>query len=100
MKSDVESSSNRILTQNPCLKPTVEFVKEKNCGYIYDEENASIQVVNGTALSILELCDGTHTLSEIITILSNIFSEVPKKKLQEDVTAFMIDLTKRDLVIF
>jgi len=85
---------------NLSLNPKVKLIKEGDHGYLYDHENVCVQVANRTALHILELCDDEHSVNDIIEDLAMLFPDVPKSKLEKDVTHFIADLIKEGVVVF
>ena len=85
---------------NLALNLGVKLVKEGNHGYLYDHENARVQIANKTALRILELCDNSHSIRDIIEDLSELYPDIPHSKLEKDVTHFVTDLIKKGVVVF
>lgn len=55
---------------------------------VYSNQNVDIIPMNSTGILILSLCDGTHTVSEIIEIVSNYY-KVSKVKIQKDIAEFI-----------
>ena len=81
------------------LNPTVQLVKEGEHGYLYDYENANVQVANSTALLVLEFCDRGYTVNDIINKFSTLFPHIPESEVKADITAFITDLIERGVVI-
>jgi pyrroloquinoline quinone biosynthesis protein D len=51
--------------------------------------------VNGTALRVLQLCDGQHTLAEILAALASEFPAQPPSRLEEDTIQFLERLREK-----
>ena len=51
-------------------------------------------LLNDTGAAILELCNGTRTIGEIVTILSERY----QADVSADVTEYLTDMAKRELV--
>jgi pyrroloquinoline quinone biosynthesis protein D len=51
-------------------------------------------LLNDTGAAILELCNGTRSVGEIVTILSERY----QADVSADVTEYLTDMTKRELV--
>jgi len=45
--------------------------------------------LNGPSLSIVERCDGTHTVQQIIGDLQQIYSKADPKKVEEDILRYL-----------
>jgi pyrroloquinoline quinone biosynthesis protein D len=56
----------------------------------------TVVVLNGTGAAILELCDGQHTVAEIVTELGGRYESVPG----EEVRRFLARLATRRCVVF
>jgi pyrroloquinoline quinone biosynthesis protein D len=54
--------------------------------------------VQGTGQNILELCDGSRTVLEIVTALSAMFGGADPAKIREDVGSFLEALQKKRIV--
>lgn len=54
--------------------------------------------VEGTSRTILELCDGHHSLAEIVQKLEAQFTLAPKDKIRVDVEAFLEQLHAKRIV--
>lgn len=55
-------------------------------------------ILNATAARILELCDGDHTLAQIIEALAAEYTEGPVSELREQVKSFLHSLAERGLL--
>jgi pyrroloquinoline quinone biosynthesis protein D len=56
----------------------------------------TVVVLNGTGAAILELCDGQHTVAEIVAELAGRYESVPG----EEVRRFLARLAARRCVVF
>lgn len=45
--------------------------------------------LNGPSLSIVERCDGTHTVRQIIEDLQQIYSKADPKKVEQDILGYL-----------
>jgi hypothetical protein len=99
MNETTPSSTDYLSKMSLGLNPRVRLVKEGDHGYLYDHENANVQVANSTALLILELCNKENTLNDIIDTFSTLFPNIPKTKVETDITAFITDLVERGVVV-
>lgn len=81
------------------INPMVGLIREGDHGYLYDHKNASIQVVNNTALLILEFCNEKYTINDIIDKLSALFPSIPRSEVEADITAFIVNLIGTGVVI-
>jgi pyrroloquinoline quinone biosynthesis protein D len=45
--------------------------------------------LNGPSLEIVQRCDGTHTVQEIITDLQQIYSKAEPKKVETDILGYL-----------
>ncbi len=54
--------------------------------------------VQGTGQKILELCDGQHTVEEIVTALSARYNRADPAKIREDVGNFLEALQQKRIV--
>jgi hypothetical protein len=98
--ADLREDLEHMMNLKPVLNPESRIVKETDHAYIYDYTSARVQVVNKTALFILELCDKSHSVEEIIEKLSATFPHVSEPKLEKDVVTFIADLIERGVVTF
>jgi pyrroloquinoline quinone biosynthesis protein D len=46
--------------------------------------------LNGPSLEIVQRCDGTHTVSEIISELQKIYSKADPSKVEQDVLSYLV----------
>lgn len=46
--------------------------------------------LNGSSLEIVQRCDGTHTVSEIISELQKIYSKADPSKVEQDVLSYLV----------
>jgi len=66
---------------------------------LYDPEKDNIHVLNNTACSIWNLCDGQHTIDEILTNMKKEFPDVPQSELKEDIENTVEELKKKQLLV-
>jgi pyrroloquinoline quinone biosynthesis protein D len=78
------SSKARVQTDKITGKPA----------FLYPE---GVLLLNPTGAAIVELCDGQHTLAEMVTQLAERYS-APPEKLLSDVTEYLGRLRERGLL--
>lgn len=54
--------------------------------------------LRGTGLKILELCDGQHTLAQLLDELKNEYAGADTNRMRADVTAFLERLHEKRIV--
>ena len=81
------------------LNPSIRLIREGDHGYLYDHENGNVQIANGTALLILGFCDNTHNLKDIVNEFSTQFCDIPKSRIESDVTIFIKNLINKGVVM-
>jgi len=64
---------------------------------VYDPASHEVCVLNGTAALIFELCDGEHSVDDILARLVDTF-EAPADVLRTDLLATLVDLRSKRLV--
>lgn len=67
-------------------------------GLLYDREGAVVHILNRTALHAWRLCDGRHTVEEIVTSLVSAFSGAERDRVRRDVVKMLADFTERGLL--
>ena len=66
--------------------------------FIYDASGQELTVLNRSALMIWSLCDGTHTLPQMLDVLSDIYSDVEPGDLEKDVNRCLDAFTEKGLI--
>lgn len=84
-------SDTAIMEDRPCLRPdlTVRFIHNEAVILLPDGERAC--VLNPQAAAVLQLCDGTRTVAELVTELQYRFlgsTAVMSKQIQECLLQF------------
>ena len=64
---------------------------------LYDPKTESVTVLNGTASDVWLLCDGEHTVSEIIHLLALSY-EIDESEIVADVERAIRDFTEAGLL--
>ena len=54
--------------------------------------------IQGTGQNILELCDGQHTIEDIVAALSATYSGADPEKIREDVGSFLEALQQKRVI--
>jgi hypothetical protein len=52
--------------------------------FVYDADGLELTVLNRSALMIWSLCDGTHTLDDMLPVLAGIYPDAPPHRLRDD----------------
>lgn len=60
--------------------------------------SASVLITNDTGRFVLENCDGSRSLSEILAAVDTRFAEAPAEALRADVTTFLGVAAQREVV--
>jgi len=82
----------------PVLRPTVDFrVLDDLSGIVVDSESEQAHALNPVGVAVLERCDGTLTVGEIVVEVSDIF-DAPREQIAADVHAFLADLAAREMI--
>jgi pyrroloquinoline quinone biosynthesis protein D len=82
----------------PVLRPTVDFrILDDLSGIAVDSESEQAHALNPVGVAILERCDGTLTVGEIVVEVSDIF-DAPREQIAADVHAFLADLAAREMI--
>jgi len=66
--------SENLLGRKPIMIDCVEWKEKEELGYIFNERNGSIYTLNEMALSIWKMCDGNHTIFDIVSQLVKTFN--------------------------
>ena len=86
------------ITSRPRLvsKARLRFDRHsKSYMLIYPERGLSL---NATAAAVVELCDGEHSIAEIVTILQQRFEKTAPARIEHEVEDFMQLLVYRGLL--
>ena len=82
----------------PVLRPTVDFrVLDDLSGIAVDSESEQAHALNPVGVAVLERCDGTLTIEEIVVEVNDIF-DAPQEQIAADVHAFLADLAARGMI--
>ena len=82
----------------PVLRPTVDFrILDDLSGIAVDSESEQAHALNPVGVAVLERCDGTLTVGEIVVEVSDIF-DAPREQIAADVHAFLADLAAREMI--
>ena len=68
----INSQSRLALNPNFVLR-----IEDDDCGLLFDPDNGQVQILNETAIHILQQLDGQRTLQEILDQLPEIFTGMP-----------------------
>ena len=82
----------------PVLRPTVDFrVLDDLSGVVVNLESERAHALNPVGVAVLERCDGTLTVREIVDEVCDIF-DAPREQITADVHAFLADIDARGMI--
>jgi pyrroloquinoline quinone biosynthesis protein D len=82
----------------PVLRPTIDFrVLDDLSGVAVDLESEQAHALNPVGVAVLERCDGTLTVGEIVVEVCDIF-DAPREQIIADVHAFLADIDARGMI--
>lgn len=82
----------------PVLRPTIDFrVLDDLSGVAVDLESEQAHALNPVGVAVLERCDGTLTVGEIVVDVCDIF-DAPREQITADVHAFLADIDARGMI--
>ncbi len=76
---------------------SVRFRRLFDEAVLIHQEKAEALVLNDTAVSFIELCNGERTADEIITLLTDSF-EVTPQQLAADLQPFIIQMSEEGII--
>lgn len=62
---------------------------------LYPEKGLAL---NPTAAEVVKLCTGEHSVGQIVELLSEKFSEVPRERIEREILTFLEALVERGLL--
>lgn len=66
---------------------------------IYDERRGLFHILNSTAKRIWQLCDGTHSVDDIVGEMTRMFPQTTVETLRQDVERALISLKEKDVIV-
>ena len=92
------STETALFDRRPVRRPAVDFrVLDDLSSMAVDAESGDAHALNPVASAILERCDGTLTVREIVDDVADIF-DAPPDRIAQDVVGFLDELADRGLV--
>lgn len=76
---------------------TVEIGSEL---FVYDDRKRLQHHLNSTARRIWELCDGTHSVDEIVAEIRRLFPGEPEERVRADVERTLELMRERELLVW
>ena len=92
--------NNTELTESSTIwqvDPSVRFRRLFDEGVLIHQGKTEALVLNDTAVSFIELCNGERTADEIITLLTDSF-EVTPQKLADDLQPFIKQMSEEGII--
>ena len=80
---------------------TIQEIDEQRIGdelFIYGSNGEKLTVLNSTAMLIWSLCDGTHTVDDMVTVIHDIIPETDEIGLKEDIIQTVSGLSQKHLI--
>lgn len=87
------------MSKETTIRPVASLIESEIDGDIslYDPTSETVTVLNGTASDVWRLCDGHHTLKEMIELLASAYG-VDADDIRHDVMTTLEQLEKSGLV--
>lgn len=89
---------NLDLTSKPRLAPGVRLGENQGQRVLLMPERALR--LNGPSLEIVERCDGTHSVQQIVTELQQLYSKADPAKVEQDILGYLQLLLKERALDF
>lgn len=86
------------LTSKPRLAPGVRLGENQGQRVLLMPERALR--LNGPSLEIVERCDGTHSVQQIVTELQQLYSKADPAKVEQDILGYLQLLLKERALDF
>ena len=86
------------LTSKPRLAPGVRLGENQGQRVLLMPERALR--LNGPSLEIVERCDGTHSVEQIVTELQQLYSKADPAKVEQDILGYLQLLLKERALDF
>lgn len=86
------------LTSKPRLAPGVRLGENQGQRVLLMPERALR--LNGPSLEIVERCDGTHSVQQIVTELQQLYSKADPTKVEQDILGYLQLLLKERALDF
>ncbi len=66
---------------------------------LYDTENGSVHIINTTAELIWSLCDGSHTLNDMIDRMRNAYEVPDETALKKDIEQILQSFFEKGILV-
>lgn len=79
----------------------IDRIDEQRIGdelYLYGTDGEKLTVLNSTAMLIWSLCDGTHSVEDMVDVINDILPEVPGSELADDIQQTLAGLSQKKLI--
>ena len=85
-------------TARPTLRASVDYrVLDDLSGVVVDADNGQAHALNPVGVAVIERCDGTLTVDEIVAEVSDVF-DAPRDRIEQDVRQFLDDIGARGMI--
>ncbi|MFP4573906.1 MAG: PqqD family peptide modification chaperone [Desulfobacterales bacterium] len=87
------TEGKKIKSEKYAKNPDVVVREEDKDGVLlYNPDTDQILIFNTTAYFIWQVCDGTRTLTDIISAVKEHFDKVPEDEMEEQVAKYVSDM--------
>jgi len=93
-----ETGGERKAARRPRIRRDLALQEVGEEGLLYDREGAVVHILNRTALHAWRLCDGRHTVEEVVASLVSTFSGADSDRVRRDVARMLADFAERGLL--
>lgn len=83
----------------PKISPKIVCREEEDEALLFDPENGSIRILNHLGYKIWSMCDGKHSIKQIIEKVKELHPSVSYGRIENDVRLFIQDLIKKGLLV-
>jgi len=84
--------------RRPVLRTGIEYrVLDDLSSMVVNGESGDAHALNPVGSAILERCDGTFTVHQIVLEITDIF-DAPQERAEQDVVQFLGDLSARSMI--
>lgn len=102
-KEKIKDVHDFLMTSKPLfVRSNIEYYRKERKGFATCIPKGFVLnnylLINPTASLVLKNCDGKKTVKMIYEELCNIFTDVEKKQIEEDLTNVLFDFTKYNLL--
>lgn len=87
------------LTDRPAQNPDTAVRVIDSLAFVMDASSSQLHSLNEVGTRVWDLCDGTHTVEEIVTVIADEF-HADRVTVQSDVLTYFDVLLEKSLIVF